>query len=214
MPKHKIIKSLESLAVEVDKINLNPKNTKIHNDANVREIAKSLSTFGQRKPIVVARETGYIEAGNGTYLAAQLLGWSHIAAVYVDDDHRQAMAYGVADNVTPSGDWDYMNLSDVFESFDSAPDEIAGVTFDFVAEVQDVVNMANSFDDAMRDKDAERLGKFSKTVQKKRQIKPVLYIEHLEVFERALKATGNDNRAEALQEICQAYLDSAGAIEL
>jgi len=42
---------------------------------------------------------------------------------------------------------------------------------------------------------------------KKKQIKPVLYIEQLEVFERALAKTGNVNRGEAIVAVCQAYLD-------
>ena len=43
---------------------------------------------------------------------------------------------------------------------------------------------------------------------KKKQIKPVLYAEQVEVFERALVATGNMNRADALMEICNAYIAS------
>jgi len=36
--------------------------------------------YGQRKPVVVNRRTGIIEAGNGTLEAAVSLGWSHLAA--------------------------------------------------------------------------------------------------------------------------------------
>ncbi len=47
-----------------------------------------------------------------------------------------------------------------------------------------------------------RIGK-----QKAEQVKAVFTVEQIAVVERAIKATGEKNRGEALVEICQAYLD-------
>lgn len=43
---------------------------------------------------------------------------------------------------------------------------------------------------------------------KKQQIKPVLYVDEIAVFEAAIKAVGVQNRGQALIEICREYLES------
>jgi len=49
---------------------------------------------------VVNRATKLIAAGNGRYVAAQRLRWTHIAVVYVDQDARSHAGYALADNRT------------------------------------------------------------------------------------------------------------------
>jgi hypothetical protein len=44
----------------------------------------------------------------------------------------------------------------------------------------------------------------------KRQIKAVLYSDQVETLERAILATGEQNRGKALIQICEAYLDATG----
>lgn len=41
----------------------------------------------------------------------------------------------------------------------------------------------------------------------KHQVKPVLYVDEISIFEQALKATGLRNRGQALLTICKAYLE-------
>lgn len=74
---------------------------------DVDAVARSYETFGQRKPIVVKRTgeneagpTGTVIAGNHQLQAARQLGWTEIAAVFVDDDDSTAKAYALADNRT------------------------------------------------------------------------------------------------------------------
>lgn len=57
----------------------------------------------------------------------------------------------------------------------------------------------------------ERSGEHRDLGDKKAQIKPVLYADQVAVFERALAATGKSNRAEALIEVCRAYLEEPTA---
>jgi hypothetical protein len=40
-------------------------------------------------------------------------------------------------------------------------------------------------------------------------IRPVISVETLEAFERAMKKTGKANREEALLEVCESYLDES-----
>lgn len=104
---------LRTLAVPLIELHEDPANARTGHD--VDRIMASLTQYGQRKPIVVNRkQANKVEAGNGTLAAARRLGWSHIAAVFVDDDPNTATAYGIADNRT--GDlstWDVATLKDL-----------------------------------------------------------------------------------------------------
>jgi DNA modification methylase len=92
-----IAEGLRVLAVPIDELHVDPANARTGHALD--RIAASLKAYGQRKPIIANRlQQGKIEAGNGTWLAAKKLGWSHIAVLYVDDDPATAAAYGIADN--------------------------------------------------------------------------------------------------------------------
>jgi len=111
-----IAEGLRSLAVPIDSLHLDPANARTGHDLD--KIAASLAQYGQRKPLVVNRQQNMkIEAGNGTWQAAKKLGWSHVAAVIVDDDPATAAAFGIADNrVGELSKWDPDALEDILES--------------------------------------------------------------------------------------------------
>jgi DNA modification methylase len=92
-----IPEDLRSLIQPLDSLVELPGNPR---QGDVDAVAKSLSRFGQRKPIVVRRSDRVIIAGNHTWKAAQQLGWSDIAALLVDDDEATAQAFALADNRT------------------------------------------------------------------------------------------------------------------
>lgn len=112
-----IIEPLRPLAMPVGDIQYDPANARNHNERSIDAVAKSLREFGQRKPIVLHRDptTGDLttKAGNGTLAAAiERLGWTHIAAVAVEEDPRRSNAYAIADNRTGElSDWDYKQLT-------------------------------------------------------------------------------------------------------
>lgn len=114
-----ITEGLRSLAVPIDQLHEDPANARVGHD--VDRIAASLRQYGQRKPIVVNRlQHGKIEAGNGTYRAARMLGWAYVAVVFVDDDPATAAGYGIADNrVGEFSRWD----TDVLEELSSVVGE-------------------------------------------------------------------------------------------
>ena len=104
-----IIPQLYPLATPMDRIRVSIRNPRTGHA--VIEIAKSLAHYGQRKPIVVNRSTGEIEAGTGTYLAASSLGWKTIAAVFVEDDETTALGYAIVDNrLSELSGWDVNTL--------------------------------------------------------------------------------------------------------
>lgn len=98
---------LRRLAVPIESIVFDPANARLHDERNIEAIKSSLSRFGQRKPIVVRKKGRIVEAGNGTVEAARSLGWSHVAAVVIDDNAHDAAAFALADNRSSElADWD------------------------------------------------------------------------------------------------------------
>ena len=99
-PFHNITEQLQPLAVRVSDLTPDPANARRHPNRNLEAIKASLRLYGQRKPLVVRRHGLVVEAGNGTLAAAKALGWTHVAAVLVDDDTVTATGYAIADNRT------------------------------------------------------------------------------------------------------------------
>ncbi len=105
-----IIDGLKPLATSINQLQLLPGNPR---RGNIEAVAKSLDAFGQRKPIVALTD-GTVIAGNHTLQAAQSLGWTEIAVVFVKDDEATAKAYALADNRTAElGDYDNQALADL-----------------------------------------------------------------------------------------------------
>lgn len=120
-----IAEDLTALAVPVSKLSTLPGNPR---RGDVDAIARSLDTFGQRKPIV-ARSDGTVVAGNHTLAAAQRLGWDEIAVVWVDDDEATGQAFALADNRTAElGGYDDAALSEMLEAVHDADEELFAAT--------------------------------------------------------------------------------------
>ncbi len=95
-----IVEGLRGMAVPIDSIELDPRNARTHDDANLRSIRASLLKFGQRLPLLVNRRNNQVEAGNGRLIVARDLGWTHIAVVWVEDDPAAQSGFSIADNRT------------------------------------------------------------------------------------------------------------------
>jgi ParB-like chromosome segregation protein Spo0J len=126
-----IAEQLQSLAVPVDNLVHDPDNARRGDMAAVR---RSLNVFGQRKPVVAkrtgtdsdGRPTGIVEAGNTTFAAACDLGWTHIAAVFVDDDATTARAFALADNRTGElATWDENQLAESLAGLEAEDFDLA-----------------------------------------------------------------------------------------
>lgn len=132
-----IIPSLQPLTVPVETLIEDPENPMTHPMENLQAIAASLRLYGQRKPVVVNKRTGFVEAGNGTLVAARdLLSWTELAAVFVDDDAAAAAGFSVADNRTAQlATWNYGRLSKLLAGIPDAT-SVPGVDASFLAAVQ------------------------------------------------------------------------------
>jgi hypothetical protein len=90
-----IREEIASLAQPIDQFHTHPRNVR---QGDVGAISESLKSHGQYRPIVVQRSTGYVLAGNHTFMAAKSLGWKQVAVTYVDCDNEQAMKILLVDN--------------------------------------------------------------------------------------------------------------------
>jgi site-specific DNA-methyltransferase (adenine-specific) len=87
--------TLEDLKVPVASLRLYHANPR---RGDVAVIADSLRRHGQYRPIVVNRRTSEVLAGNHTLLGAIDLGWTDIAATFVDVDDETAARIVLIDN--------------------------------------------------------------------------------------------------------------------
>jgi hypothetical protein len=90
---------LERFLRPIETLRLDPDNARVHPERSITALGHALARFGQQKPIVAL--DGVVIAGNGTTLAAQQLGWTHIAVVDFEGTPTDALGYKIADNRTP-----------------------------------------------------------------------------------------------------------------
>lgn len=90
-----VAETLAELVVPIGELRPYPGNPRRGKLSLIRD---SLVANGQYRPLVVNRRTGEVLAGNHTYLAALDLGWSEIAATFVDVDEEQARRIVLVDN--------------------------------------------------------------------------------------------------------------------
>jgi hypothetical protein len=83
------------------------RNPRLHSDAQVRQIAKSIQEFGWTVAVLVD-ENGLLIAGHGRVLAAKYLGLKMVPVVVAEGwTEQQKTAYRIADNqLTLLGEWD------------------------------------------------------------------------------------------------------------
>jgi DNA modification methylase len=117
---------------------------------DVAAIAASLEHHGQYRPVVANRRTGEVLAGNHTLAAARQLGWSHIAASWVDVDADQAARIVLVDNKSnDAAGYDEALLAEILSDL---PD-LAGTGFsddelaDLLASVSEVPAALTDADD-------------------------------------------------------------------
>lgn len=124
-----IAEPLRHLAVPIRDLTLDPGNTRLHDEANLAVIQSSLARFGQDQPVVVQTQGSVVRKGNGRVLAATRLGWTHIAAVFVDEGDVAAVARSIADNrAAELGRWDVPLLIQSLDRLEQADPRMAEVT--------------------------------------------------------------------------------------
>lgn len=105
------------------------KNARQHPPKHVRQLAKSINTFGFNVPVLIDAERQVI-AGHGRLLAAQHLGWRDVPTITLEHlTPEQVRAYRIADNVlSDASEWDDRLLAEQLLSL-----SLADLDFDLTA---------------------------------------------------------------------------------
>ena len=104
---------MSDMLVPVDDVKANPGNTRRHAEKDISATAASMLEHGQQWPILVQPDDLVIMAGEGRWLAAKKLGWTHVAVLASDikDDGERAL-FSIRDNRTAElSEWDVPELS-------------------------------------------------------------------------------------------------------
>lgn len=131
----KIAPELEPFAVPIDTIHPHPENPREH---RLEHIAAMLQEHGQRSLIIVDSRDGTILKGNGTWQAAKMLGWDHIAVLPESfEDSPKAVAYMLGDNkASDHASYQRRKLMDVLTAMYEGPG-LMGTLFD-AADLEDL----------------------------------------------------------------------------
>lgn len=120
--------------VDVAKLVPDPLNARLHPERNLQAIMESLALYGQRKPIVVRKQTKVVVAGNGTLEAAKLLGWTKIAASVRNMTDDDAIGYGLADNRSAElAKWDFEVVAKLDELINGSGKAMVGWSLEELA---------------------------------------------------------------------------------
>ena len=94
----------------------NPRNSKLHPRAQLKQIARSIREFGNLVPIIVDSDDTVI-AGHGRLQAAQSIGLSEVPVLRVEHlTAVQKAAFAIADNkLTENGAWDPRQLAETLQ---------------------------------------------------------------------------------------------------
>src|SRR5450755_2342078 len=109
------------------------RNPRTHSDAQVAQIAASISEFGFNNPILVDTKAGII-AGHGRLLAARKLGLTEVPVIVLDHlPEAQKRAYVIADNkLAENAGWDDEMLRIEIEALQGESFDVTLLGFDDV----------------------------------------------------------------------------------
>src|SRR5689334_11694721 len=78
-------------------LKLDPNNPRAHSPRQIRQIARSIESFGFNVPVLVDGQLKVV-AGHGRVMACQLLGWTEVPTICLDHlSEAQAKAFMIAD---------------------------------------------------------------------------------------------------------------------
>jgi hypothetical protein len=189
--------------VMVGDLKPNPSNPNFHPQEQIEMLAAIIQN-GWRAPITVSNRSGFIVRGHGRLLAAQHLGLKSAPVDWQDyKSEAEELADLLADNKIPElSVLDGSKALGILAQIGTAGLDIAMAAFGpgDLARLQD--EQVSVSGDKEQSNGAARNYKSAGFT-----IKPVVVVEALEIFERAVKRTGERNRGLAVLKICEAYLE-------
>ncbi len=197
--------------VKLTDITPDDRNANAHTERGTYMLRRSLERFGFLEPGVLDANNRIIGGNNRTEAAADVLDASEAVVIDIDGKTPVFVRRRDLDLTTPEGREAAIALNRAAQvgiQFDASELEShmsEGVDLDdwFRGDELDALHVDDDLD-MKEPADSRSLG------DAKRQIKAVLYSDQVETLERAILATGEQNRGKALVQICEAYLDATG----
>jgi len=106
--------------VAVRQLKVDPRNPRLHSERQLKQIARSIESFGFNVPVLADRE-GNLLAGHGRVQAAQRLGLRELPVIRLEHlTPEQARAFSIADNrLSETSSWDDRLLGEVLRDLAS-----------------------------------------------------------------------------------------------
>jgi hypothetical protein len=175
------------------------------NDAQIDRMVGSIQEFGFRLP-VLAKSDGLVVDGHLRIKAAQRMGIEEIPVILADGmTDAQIKAFRLLANKSANwAEWDIELLAEELNALESSglSAEVAGFTdaeADEIKILADIELIENTKKDNGIDGESMGVGQV--------RIKVVLPPGCLDSLEKAILATGMNNRAQAVKHICEMYLE-------
>ncbi len=198
-------------AVTLADIQPDARNANRHTERGTYMLRRSLERFGFLEPGVLDANNQVIGGNNRLEAAADVLDASDAVVIDIDGTRPVFVRRRDLDLTTAAGREAAIALNRSAQ---------VGIDFDaseLDAHLSEGVDVSDWFRDDELDAlhvddelDMREPAERRELGDTKRQIKAVLYSDQVETLERAILATGEQNRGKALIQICEAYLDATG----
>jgi DNA modification methylase len=143
---------MEIIKKPIDSLIPYAKNARVHDEAQIAQIAGSIKEFGFNNPVLIDKDNGII-AGHGRVMAARKLGLTEVPTILLDHlNETQRKAYILADNrIAINSTWDNemlsLELSDI-------KDDISLAMLGFSVDELDALLNPTQLTDGLTDEDA------------------------------------------------------------
>ena len=116
--------------VKVKELRPHPRNPRVHPEAAIAKLVRSIETFGFTNPVLVSAD-GLILAGHARVKAAEQAGITEVPVIRLPLSGAKADAYLIADNrLQDETDWDLPSLKDLLGELDTGDFDLRLTGFD------------------------------------------------------------------------------------
>lgn len=182
----------------------NPKNWRIHPQHQQEALSGVLDEVGWVQSVVVNKRTGFVLDGHLRCALAISRG-EEVPITYVDlSEAEEALVLASLDPIAALAVSDSEKLNELLGEIDTSNEALDRMLYSLLDE-----SVAATLKDEPAEPapDQDEAGSQERNLgERSAQIKPVLYVDQIAVFEQALRRTGETNRGAALMMICNAYL--------
>lgn len=139
-----LLPALEAFLVPIQDVTPDPANPR--RTKSLEGLKVNFKRFGIRRPIIVNKGDGIIEAGHQTRATLLEMGATHIPVIYADDDRIDAVAFNIADNRSNeiTAEWDEAPLARLLKEL-KAVDAVDDLGF----ELSQIDSLISSFADSI-----------------------------------------------------------------